>query len=250
MKKLIITLMACMPVAVFAQSDVDAAKKRLEEAQKALEEAKQAMIEAQQKETEKATKTFKQIKATTKAELDAVKAKMQKEAGIAPENKDKKYLAGAVPTVDGKVVFSKTIALPGKNADEVYAAMYDKMIELVGSEKSLEQSALVQADEKEHKLGAKVFEYLVFHSNALSLDRALMNYILLITCKDGTAEVEMKHINYEYEKDRPTGFTSSAEELITDKYCLNKKGTKLNRITGKFRRNTVDRFEAIIDELQ
>lgn len=250
MKKLIITLMACMPVAVFAQSDVDAAKKRLEEAQKALEEAKQAMIEAQQKETEKATKTFKQIKATTKAELDAVKAKMQKEAGIAPEDKDKKYLAGAVPTVDGKVVFSKTIALPGKNADEVYAAMYDKMIELVGSEKSLEQSALVQADEKEHKLGAKVFEYLVFHSNALSLDRALMNYILLITCKDGTAEVEMKHINYEYEKDRPTGFTSSAEELITDKYCLNKKGTKLNRITGKFRRNTVDRFEAIIDELQ
>ena len=250
MKKLIITLMACMPVAVFAQSDVDAAKKRLEEAQKALEEAKQAMIEAQQKETEKATKTFKQIKATTKAELDAVKAKMQKEAGIVAEDKDKKYLAGAVPTVDGKVVFSKTIALPGKNADEVYAYMYDKMIDLIGSEKSLEQSALVQADEKEHKLGAKVFEYLVFHSNALSLDRALMNYILLITCKDGTAEVEMKHINYEYEKDRPTGFTSPAEELITDKYCLNKKGTKLNRITGKFRRNTVDRFEAIIDELQ
>jgi hypothetical protein len=60
----------------------------------------------------------------------------------------------------------------------------------------------------------------------------------------------MNGINYEYEKDRPTGFKAPAEELITDKYSLNKKGTKLNRITGKFRRNTVERFESIIEELQ
>jgi colicin import membrane protein len=72
----------------------------------------------------------------------------------------------------------------------------------------------------------------------------------MITCKDGVAEVEMKHINYEYEKDRPTGFKAPAEELITDKYCLNKKGNKLNRITGKFRRKTVDRFEEIIEQLK
>ena len=250
MKKLFITLMAFMPLAAFAQNDVEAAQKRLEEAQKALEAAKKAVIEAKKESEKTAVTTFNHKKATTKAELEAIKAKAQKAIGALTENKDEKYLAGAVPTIDGKVVFSKTINIPGKNADEVYAAMYDKLIELIGAESSLDQSALVLSNENEHKLGAKIFEYLVFHSNALSLDRALMNYILMITCKDGVAEVEMKHINYEYEKDRPTGFKAPAEELITDKYSLNKKGTKLNRITGKFRRNTIERFESIIEELK
>lgn len=43
MKKLFITLMAFMPLAAFAQNDVEAAQKRLEEAQKALEAAKRLL---------------------------------------------------------------------------------------------------------------------------------------------------------------------------------------------------------------
>ena len=36
----------------------------------------------------------------------------------APGNKDAKYLAGAVPEVDGKVVFTKEYSIPGMQKDE------------------------------------------------------------------------------------------------------------------------------------
>ena len=35
-------------------------------------------------------------------------------------NPDQKYLRGAVPLVDGKVVFSKTIEAPGKSAAQTF----------------------------------------------------------------------------------------------------------------------------------
>ena len=137
-----------------SQSD----KETVDSLKKALEAAKKAVIEAKKESEKTAVTTFNHKKATTKAELEAIKAKAQKAIGALTENKDEKYLAGAVPTIDGKVVFSKTINIPGKNADEVYAAMYDKLIELIGAESSLDQSALVLSNENEHKLGAKIFE--------------------------------------------------------------------------------------------
>ena len=43
---------------------------------------------------------------------------------FADANKDKdddsKYLAGAVPEVDGKVVFTKEFSIPGMSQDEIY----------------------------------------------------------------------------------------------------------------------------------
>ena len=38
----------------------------------------------------------------------------------APGNKDAKYLAGTVPEVDGKVVFTKEYSIPGMQKDEIY----------------------------------------------------------------------------------------------------------------------------------
>ena len=35
-------------------------------------------------------------------------------------SQDQKYLAGAVPEVDGHVVFTKTINAPGKSAKQIY----------------------------------------------------------------------------------------------------------------------------------
>lgn len=36
---------------------------------------------------------------------------------------DSKYLAGAVPEVDGKVVFSKEFSIPGMSQEEIYNRM-------------------------------------------------------------------------------------------------------------------------------
>jgi len=41
--------------------------------------------------------------------------------------------------------------------------------------------------------------------------------------------------------------TYKAEEWITDQYGLNKKKTKLARVSGKFRRKTIDRVDYLFN---
>ena len=52
------------------------------------------------------------------------------------------------------------------------------------------------------------------------------------------------------ERKDATGMQVKAEEWITDKYALNKKGTKLSRISGKFRRKTIDRKDNIFQRIE
>ena len=54
----------------------------------------------------------------------------------------------------------------------------------------------------------------------------------------------MRNIRYLYD-DISQAQTYRAEQWITDKEALNKAGTKLLRIPGKFRRFTIDRKDAI-----
>ena len=44
------------------------------------------------------------------------------ENGVAA-NPDAKYLTGAVPVADGKVVFETTIEAPGKSAEQIYQTL-------------------------------------------------------------------------------------------------------------------------------
>ena len=58
-----------------------------------------------------------------------------------------------------------------------------------------------------------------------------------------------KHITYDYDMERkPQHY--KAEEWITDKYCVNKKHTKLYPISGKFRRKTIDRKDFIFNKFE
>ena len=73
-----------------------------------------------------------------------------------------------------------------------------------------------------------------------------MNYRVTMECENQKCIVKVAGIRYEYNvsyQREPEKYT--AEEWITDKYCLNKDQTKLNRGNGKFRRKTVD----FIDEM-
>ena len=59
----------------------------------------------------------------------------------------------------------------------------------------------------------------------------------------------MTRIVYIYDEERnPT--TYKAEEWINDKYGLNKKQTKLSRVSGKFRSKTIDRKDYLFEKLQ
>ncbi len=177
-----------------------------------------------------------------------VAAKVPVVAGSASDP-DAKYLAGTVPEENGKIVFTLDLDAPGQSAETIYGKLYNCINSLTKGEDELPESAIALVNPNEHIIAARFKEWLVFTNNFLSLDRTEFNFTLIANCTDGHAHVTMERMSYSYEEDRPTGFHSPAEDIISDKAALNKKGTKINKVTGKFRRKTIDRKDAIFQAL-
>lgn len=162
-------------------------------------------------------------------------------------NPDQKYLAGAVPLVDGKVVFNTVIQAPGKSAAQIQDIVWKYMQKMVKEKNQFEQSRIVVNDSVKHEVVGNYQEWLVFKSTALVLDRTRLMYNLIAKCEDGKADITMTRINYLYDEEREPQ-TYKAEEWITDKEGLNKKQTKLARVSGKFRRKTIDRKDFLFNK--
>ena len=164
-------------------------------------------------------------------------------------NPDAKYLVkDAVPEIDGKVCWQSVINAPGKSAQQIYDILLAQLNKMTNEENQLlERSKVAIQDQASHQLGATFHEWLVFKNTALSLDRTVLNYQIIVNCSDGKADVQMTRISYDYELERdPTHYT--AEEWITDKYAVNKKHTKLTKLSAKFRRKTIDRKDYIFNK--
>lgn len=163
-------------------------------------------------------------------------------------NVDLKYLKGAVPEVNGQVVFSKHINVPGKTASQIYDIMLQYMQRLTKTSNQIE-SQISTSDAQKHEIVGIYQEWLVFKNTALSLDRTRFFYALRAQCSDGAVDIEMMRIRYLYEEER-TPQRMSAEEWITDKESVNKKNTKLLPMSGKFRRKTIDRKDYLFNKFE
>lgn len=172
----------------------------------------------------------------------------QEEVKAEKENPDQKYLLGAVPVVDGKVVFNKTIEAPGKSAAQIYGILKQYM-EKMTTESNQIHSQLIVADDSKHELGGSYEEWLVFKKTLLQLDQTRFLYVLEANCSDGKADVTLSRIRYLYDENRNPEHLK-AEDWITDKEAVNKKGTKLLPITGKFRRKTIDRKDFLFNKFE
>lgn len=162
-------------------------------------------------------------------------------------NPDQKYLAGAVTEVDGKVVFQTTIKAPGKTADQIYDLLHKEMARMVKEPGQLEQSRLTIENKEEHIIVGNYQEWLVFKNKPLNLDRTRLLYHLVAECADGEATIKMMRIVYIYDEERDP-ITYYAEDWITDRYGLNKKQNKLARVSGKFRKKTIDRKDYLFNK--
>lgn len=130
-KKLIIALLACLPMVGMAQDNVW--------------------------EVPDASKQQEQAKTPRKALIEK-------------KTVDKKYLAGAVPEVNGKVVFTLDKDVPGMSAEDIYQKVYSVMQELVEETKDKEidpSSRIVAVNKSEHTIVANMREWLVFSSSFL-----------------------------------------------------------------------------------
>lgn len=188
-----------------------------------------------------------------KQELTQQKQKKQKKE--TPQI-DSKYAVGSVTLVDGKVEFEKTINIPGKTKQEIQKIIKTTLLEWLEEPNQIVNDAggklsqLTYDKPDEGLVAARFYENLVFKRQALSLDQTDFDFQIVAVCSDGKTVVKMNRMRYTYEADRPGGFSSPAEEVITDEYALNKKQTKLSRIYGKFRKKTIDRKDYMFNELE
>ena len=122
------------------------------------------------------------------------------------------------------------------------------MNELTKEKKQI-NSRVVLINPKQHVIVARFCEWLEFSNSFLSLDRTEFYYMLTAKCTEQHLELTLSHIHYDYEKNRPTHLKISAEEWITDEIALNKQKNRLLRLSGKFRKHTIDRKNEIFGQL-
>lgn len=167
-------------------------------------------------------------------------------------NEDPKYLAGAIPLLDGKIVFTLDQDVPGKSAQQIYDILYNLLNQMTKEEGQFKESQVALVNKQDHIIAARFKEWLVFQNTFLSLDRTIFNYTIIAKCSDGHANITLSRMSYQYEIDRPDteAVETIAEDWITDENALNKKKTKLAKYTGKFRRKTIDRKDNIFETIK
>ena len=167
--------------------------------------------------------------------------------------KDPKYLLGAVPEVDGIVTFQKNFTVTEKSEQQIYDILrvYTRNSLLTGGipNQQSEYTRIVSEDRSSGTIVARVEEYMTFSHVLINLDRTRFRYMLTASVKGQRVSLILTQISYYYNEDKEgkNGESYKAEEWITDKVAVNKKGTRLYPRSGKFRRMTVDRVEAIFD---
>lgn len=162
---------------------------------------------------------------------------------------DPKYGVGAVPMENGRVIFTKVIEAP-VSAQEMYEIANVWASENFKQEKEMPNRKIYESNDTTLEIIAGGEEFIVFTARALSLDRTRVYYKMNISCHDKKLTARIYDIRYWYEEERNGGQKYKAEEWITDEMGLNKKKTKLARLTGKFRRKTIDRVDELFNDLE
>lgn len=166
-----------------------------------------------------------------------------------PNYTDAKYLAGAVPMENGNVVFRQSFSCPGKLKEDIYPALEAYAKSLLTSDVHLQQCRITQATPEDGVVAASLEETLTFKSTAWILDTARIFFQLAFEVHDGSFDVTLRHIRYIYEPMEIPGTPSSmaAEDWITDREALNKRG-QLTKVGGKkFRYATINRKDALFE---
>lgn len=159
---------------------------------------------------------------------------------------DKKYLAGAVPEVDGKIIFKKSIMTNRQLSDAELFQVMDKWASENMDNKNGLNGRVLLSDSKKNVIACSFEKYLVFKDVGLILDRAKMISQLIMEIKDGRCDITVRNIKYDYSEDEKP---FPAEEMITDALAINKEGNKLNRYYGKFRTNTIDQIDNLANSI-
>ncbi|MFV0418312.1 MAG: DUF4468 domain-containing protein [Dysgonomonas sp.] len=164
------------------------------------------------------------------------------------QDDNSKYLAGAIPEIDGRVVFTKTIEPKRAVSD---TDLYELMLKWANTNYAESQDEellrrVLLANSEERDIACYGEDFFTFRRNAFILDRAKITYQLIIDIKEGKCEVAIRNIKFDYQSESKG---TPAEEMISDRIALNKSKDKLNRYYDKFRIRTVDSVNSIFNSI-
>ena len=170
-------------------------------------------------------------------------------SAVAQENYNiEKYLkAGAVPTVGGKVVFTDSVSIVDGYTAEQVNTLARAWVESFLNGRDAARNRVVK--EENGRIYVMAQQEIVFANNAFSYDKALMNYVVTLNSTPDKCIISISRISYNY-NDGTTTEVIIAEDYITDENAVNKKGTRLIPMTGKFRRKTIDTADEIFASFQ
>jgi len=159
---------------------------------------------------------------------------------------------GAIPEEAGKVVFKDVITAPGKNKEDIFnkvaqwASLRYEPNSMMGDDyrdanffKNIEFSKVKEANKQNGKIECQGAEELIFSVKPLAKNFTQAFYLLDLSISDGKVEFMLHTLSFNVDQGEGEFLRMTAEEFITDKESLNKKG-ELKRIPGKFRIKTID----------
>ena len=162
---------------------------------------------------------------------------------------DERYAAGAVPVVNGFVVFEQNYTVPGKSKAQICELLKSYVQQtLVEGPKQLPQARITEYSPDEGVLAASIEEYMYFKRTNWQIHRVRFYYQLVLQATDGKLQAQLRRLHYRYDPEVTAGDFDDdrrAEDWITDANAFTKNGTKLARISGKFRTKTIDRKDEI-----
>lgn len=166
---------------------------------------------------------------------------------------DKSYLAGAVPVVNGYVQFDKSFNVTGSSKVAIMDSLRNYIQrELVDGEEQLPQARLTEVSVDSGIIAASIEEYMYFKRTNWQIHRVRFFYQLVLHVTDNGFDASIRRLHYRYDPEVTAGDFDEdrrAENWITDDAALSKDGKKLQRISGKFRKFTIDRKNEIFKGL-
>ncbi len=169
------------------------------------------------------------------------------------------YMQGAVTEESGKVVFRQVVDAPGKTKSQLFQnlqqwASFRYMPNAIQGEwnddnyfHNFDFAKVLTAEAGSGVIECQADEEIVFTNKTLARDASHINYTLRITVADGRVEAVVSNIAYTYNlSDTPSRI--AAEDWITDKEAISKKGT-FYKGSGKFRVKTVDLKNQLFKEI-
>lgn len=162
-------------------------------------------------------------------------------AAMAQSVTDPKYGKGAVKEVNGIVTFQKSLDVQG-NSDA-----YESVLTWAKGRFNppTVKTAKIARESKDDKAFTFISnEMLVFKLTDFFSDESEISYTFRVSVEGNSVKVTMSDIAYRYD-----GRSFKAEDWISDKESINKKGTKFISTTKKFRIKTIDLYEDLCSQI-